>query len=123
MFSVLTVNFFRANKMKKLTAILTVLFVLISAAALALDIDQAKTQGLVGEKPDGYLGVVVKNAAAEELVDRINVERKLIYMQLAKKNNLALEQVQGLAAEKAYSKTLPGNYLLKSGAWVKQVSP
>lgn len=109
--------------MKKLTAISIAFLVVISAAALALDIDQAKTQGLVGEKPDGYLGVVVKNTAAEQLADRINAERKIIYMQLAKKNNLTLEQVQSLAAEKSYSKTLPGNYLLQNGVWVKQTAP
>lgn len=111
--------------MKTLSSILVVCCFLIGTPALALDLDldQAKAQGLVGEKSDGYLGLVVKRADTEKLVNEINAKRKSIYIELAKKNNITLEQVQSLAAEKSFSKTQPGHYLLINDVWVKQVAP
>ena len=50
----------------------------------------------------------------------MNEKRKQKYQQLAKKNGITLEQVEALAAKKAYNKTQSGHYIQVSGRWVKK---
>lgn len=106
--------------MKKLKIILVGCMLMFSANVFADKLGDAKSQGLVGEKTDGYLGVVVDSPATKALVNEINTKRKTKYLQLAKKNNITLQQVQSLASKKTYSKTLSGHYIWKSGKWVKK---
>jgi uncharacterized protein YdbL (DUF1318 family) len=97
---------------------------LFSSVVFAIDLDEAKQKGLVGEKNNGYLGLVViqKNVQNEtqRLVDDINVKRKAVYIKLAEKNGISLQQVEKLAAAKAYEKTISGHYLWVSGQWAKK---
>ena len=76
---------------------------LVSVAAWALDLDQAKSQGLVGEQLNGYLGVVVSPAPADvrALVRDINAKRQQAYQRIATDNGISLEQVAVLAGKKA----------------------
>ena len=104
--------------MKKL--VLLTAFLMTSLSVFAGKLDDAKASGLIGEKPDGYLGVVVSSPATQKLVTDINAKRKAKYLELAKKNKISLQQVQSLAAEKTFSKTLSGHYLFKNGKWVKK---
>jgi len=75
----------------------------LSPMALADALQDAKQSGAVGEQRDGYLGAVASSASAEvrALVARVNQERKARYEEIAKKNNLSLQQVQALAFEQA----------------------
>ncbi len=109
-----------ANKLiKKITLALIVSAMAFSAWAISLS--EAKQQGLVGEMPNGYLGVIVDNAETKSLVARVNAKRKSIYMNLARKNKITLQQVAILAGKKALAKTKPGNYIKNaSGQWVKK---
>ena len=50
-----------------------------AGAAFALDLDSAKSQGLVGEQPNGYLGVVKATSEAVELVSDVNEKRREAY--------------------------------------------
>ena len=43
-----------------------------------------------------------------------------MYVKLAAKNGITLQQVEKLAAEKTYKKTSTGNYLWMSGKWAKK---
>jgi uncharacterized protein len=53
----------------------------------------ARSGGLVGEKPDGYLGFVTPpSAAIKALVDDINIKRKAVYTQEALANNSTVEE-------------------------------
>ncbi len=107
------------NLIKKLTAVLLVATVAFSAWAISLD--DAKHQGLIGEMQNGYLGVVVDSAEAHSIVDSINEKRKNIYLNLARKNNITVEQVTVLAGVKAIEKTQPGHFIKNSdGQWVKK---
>jgi uncharacterized protein len=99
---------------------LIVISLFFSSLTFALDLDDAKQQGLVGEKDNGYLGLVVPQIDAQQLVTEVNEKRREIYVGLAEKNNISLTQVEKLAAQKAYSKTLAGNYLWVDGAWQKK---
>lgn len=88
--------------------------------AFALELDDAKQNGLVGEQENGYLGAVVDRADVMALIGEINVKRKAKYIELANKNNITLEQVEKLAAKKAFEKTSSGHYLKHDGEWVKK---
>ncbi|AGH46445.1 YdbL family protein [Paraglaciecola psychrophila] len=99
-----------------------------SSVVFAIDLDEAKDNGLVGEKDNGYLGLVViqtntqNNTPSETqlLIDDINAKRKAVYIELAVKNGITLQQVEKLAAAKAYEKTSSGHYLWMNGQWTKK---
>ncbi len=105
--------------MKKISLALVASSLAFSVWATSLE--QAKKQGLVGELPNGYLGAVVSNSDVNSLVDKVNKRRKDIYLKLARKNNLTMEQVTKLAGEKALAKTQPGHLIKNAaGKWVKK---
>lgn len=100
---------------------LLVMALVFSVQALALDLDTAKHQGLVGEQPNGYLGVVKPTPAAVELVSETNKKRRRAYERIAGENGITVEQVERLAGQKAVQKTLGGNYIkAPSGQWVRK---
>jgi len=112
-------NNFTNRFIKKLTCALLVSTMAFSAWAISLD--DAKKQGLVGEMPNGYLGVVVDSAETKNLVASVNTKRKSIYMNLARKNKITMQQVTALAGEKAFAKTQSGHFIKNaSGQWVKK---
>jgi uncharacterized protein YdbL (DUF1318 family) len=104
---------------KKLTCALLVSTMAFSAWAISLG--DAKQQGLVGEMPNGYLGVVVESTEVKALVATVNNKRKSIYINLARKNKITMQQVTTLAGEKAFAKTQPGHFIKNAeGQWVKK---
>jgi len=112
-------NSLTSKIVKKLT--LTLLISTMAFSAWALSLGDAKQQGLVGEMQNGYLGVVVNNAEAKALVDSVNAKRKSIYINLARKNKITMQQVTALAGKKALEKTQSGHYIQNSsGQWVKK---
>ena len=103
--------------------LLCLAIVALPVSANALSLDQAKAQGLVGERQNGYLGVVSKPAKPEvkALVADINGKRKAKYQAIASKNGTALNAVEALAGKKAISKTSSGHYIqLSGGQWQKK---
>lgn len=107
------------NFLKKLSG--TLLISTIAFSSWAISLSDAKQQGLVGEMANGYLGMVVDNAEAKSLVESVNAKRKSIYMDLARKNKITMQQVSALAGEKAFAKTQSGHYIKNSaGQWVKK---
>jgi uncharacterized protein YdbL (DUF1318 family) len=91
----------------------------IAFSAWAVTLDQAKQQGLVGEMSNGYLGVVVASPEVSELVEMVNKKRKDIYLNLARKNKITMQQVTKLAGEKSMAKTQSGHLIQNAdGHWV-----
>lgn len=90
-----------------------VVLMALSAAAFGADLDQAKAAGLVGERADGYLGLVVTNAAndVKAMVEEINAKRKAQYARIAAQNGIDVSEVEVLAGRKTIEKT-------PSGGWV-----
>ena len=110
---------FTNNIIKKLTCVLLASTMAFSAWAISLD--DAKQQGLIGEMPNGYLGLVVNNAEAKSLVASVNEKRKNIYLNLARKNKITMQQVTVLAGQKTLAKTQSGHYIQNAaGQWVKK---
>ncbi|GAA5114613.1 YdbL family protein [Alloalcanivorax gelatiniphagus] len=107
--------------MTKLRYLLLAAALLFSGTVFALDLNQAKSQGLVGEQPNGYLGVVKATPEAVELVSDINDKRRAAYERIAKQNGITLEQVANLAGQKAIEKTPGGEYVkTPTGQWVEK---
>jgi uncharacterized protein YdbL (DUF1318 family) len=94
-----------------------------SAPTWAIGLQDAKAQGLLGEQPNGYLGLVKAGASAEvtTLMNHINAQRKQEYQSIAQRNHTELSVVEALAGKKAIERTPPGQYVrLPSGQWVKK---
>jgi hypothetical protein len=87
----------------------------------ALTLEEAKAKGLVGEKVNGYLGLVMPgNAEAQALVREINQKRRQAYEDIARRDGANLSAVEALAGEKAIEKTKPGNFIEGPGGWMKK---
>jgi uncharacterized protein YdbL (DUF1318 family) len=106
--------------MKKL--LITLALFLLASLAFAADLDQVKKDGLVGERADGFLGMVQTSAPADvvRLVADVNDKRRAEYQRIAASNNLTFAQVQALAGKKAIEKTLSGNWILLNGGWERK---
>jgi uncharacterized protein YdbL (DUF1318 family) len=93
------------------------------AAYAAEDLEEARRQGYVGERPDGYIGLVDPQAPAwaKQLVDKINAERRTRYQDLAASNGTSVEAVQVVAAQKIIEKLPRGAYDMDSGGvWMQK---
>lgn len=94
---------------------------LAGAPARADALDDARAAGMVGERPDGYTGIVDPAAPADirKLVDDINRQRRAAYQQIATEKGVPAEQIGALTAEKIFSEILqPGMYYMDAtGAW------
>lgn len=91
------------------------------ALAFALSLDEAKSKGFVGERPDGYLGVVQDGPGVTDLVRSINNQRRDAYQKTASGNGTSLSAVEALAAQKAYEMTKPGHFVQgANGSWMKK---
>ena len=92
-----------------------------AAPAFPMSVEEAKTKGLVGEKPNGYLGVV--NAGSQEaqsLSNEVNQKRREAYQDIAVRNKTQLEAVETLAGEKAIQNTKPGHFVEGPGGWTRK---
>lgn len=102
--------------------VLSVLFFL-TPISVAITLQEAKQQGLVGEQNDGYLGMVVDddNTEVRNLIQKVNDARRERYQQISQKNNIDLEQVQRLAFEQAAEATVNGFYIQnEQGRWTQK---
>jgi uncharacterized protein YdbL (DUF1318 family) len=107
--------------MKKFITLFTTCLLLIAQPAHAIDLQAAKTQGLVGETPAGYLEAV--NSPSPEiksLVQSVNDKRKTAYQEIAARNNTSLQVVEELAGKKAIEKSETGSYIKLGGFWQKK---
>ena len=114
--------------MFKFTRILSALAVaivvgLVSISAYAVTFQQAKSQGLVGELPNGYIAAVQPNPSPEvqRLVSDVNLKRREVYRQKATANNWSLDQVEAVAGKTQVEGAKSGEYVKTSlnGPWTK----
>lgn len=106
---------------KKLTTMLTFCLMLITQSAYAIDLQTAKSQGLVGEVSSGYLEAVeTPTAEIKVLLTEINGKRKAKYQEIATRNNISLKDVEQLAGKKAIEKSKPGSFIKSGSSWQKK---
>ena len=99
------------------------LFAAGAPSARADELDSAKAAGQVGERPDGYLGVVATGAppAVTQLVTDLNARRKAKYAEIAKQNGTAVDAVAALMGQKLIERTPPGQFAMGAdGRWIRK---
>ncbi len=103
--------------LSKFTLGLITVLLSASIAFAAMTLGSAKKQGLIGERPDGLLGIVVPSPAADvaALVDSVNAERIEKYKAIAAKNGTAVDQVRALAGKKLIQSAEPGEFVMNAG--------
>ena len=110
------------NKISTFFAAL-VLLLSFSANSFALSMDQAKSQGLIGENSSGYLASVKANpsAAVTAVINSINAKRKAAYVKTAASANVSIDVVEKRVAQRLSSKAAKGAYLRNAaGVWYKK---
>ena len=87
-------------------------------------VNQAKSQGLIGETVSGYLAPVdgaTVSQGVRNAMNEINIGRKSVYTRLAREQNLSVEVVAALTGEKQIAKAPAGRKVLdRSGKWRKK---
>ena len=105
--------------LRRLGAI-ALLAVSLSFGLTAGPLDDAKAAGLVGERIDGYLGVVDSGAPTDvkQLVEQINAERQAKYAEIAKQQGAPAQAVAQIAGEKLIERAGSGEYVMGAdGQW------
>lgn len=88
--------------------------------------EAARADGSIGEKPDGYLGIVGGgDGQLQRLVSDINLKRKQVYTERASAEGSTVEQFAFTAGCNTISRTKPGEkYQAPDGSWkTRDASP
>lgn len=99
------------------------LAVLIGAGGAALAqtpaVDQARAQGVVGERFDGYMGLAGPvSGALRSQVAAINIKRRSLYSRLAAEKGVSPSDVGLTAGCQLLARVAAGQaYLLSDGQW------
>ena len=109
----------------RFSALILAFCLALPAMAMSLDeaknaLESAKSQGLVGETPTGYLAAVNSGAKAQEIVSAINDARREAYKKIAEKHGIAVTKVETVAGQKAVEKTPSGQYIQVDEHWIKK---
>ncbi|EAA7672144.1 YdbL family protein [Salmonella enterica] len=94
---------------------------LLTPSVWALTLDEARTQGRVGETLNGYLVALKNDAETQKLVLDINHARRASYQQLADSNHLPVDEVAKMAGQKLVERARPGEYVQGiNGKWMRK---
>ncbi len=108
------------SKIMRSFAIITSIAI-FSAPAFALDLQSARSSGILGEKNDGYVAVLKPSAEANALAASVNAGRKAEYARISKENGQSLDVVGKVAAEAILNKISAGAaYQGADGSWKKK---
>lgn len=111
--------------MLKLIGAIALSAALLSApvAVMAGPLDDAKAAGLVGERIDGFLGVVPGSAPGDvqALVEEVNAKRRKKYEEVAGQRGVPTEAVAAIAGEKLVKRADSGEYVAGAdGRWTRK---
>lgn len=93
------------------------------SALWAGPLDEPKAAGLIGERPDGFLGLVTSTAPADvkALVDKTNAQRRIEYDKLAAQLGTPVDAVEVRAGKQLIAKQPAGYYVMNAdGSWVRK---
>jgi uncharacterized protein YdbL (DUF1318 family) len=117
------------NRVSKMIAVAGLAAAVLATPAMAQRdpaYEAARASGQVGEKMDGYLGVVgAASSDLQRLVSDINIKRRALYSQRAQaaKPAVTLEEYALTAGCIAIARTQPGEkYQAPDGSWQTRTS-
>lgn len=105
--------------------VFSVSFSSFTAPALAASpaIESAKAQCVIGERKDGYLGVVSGKSASTVVLREmrsVNQQRRAAYERLAERNGVTIDVAAALTAERLINAAKSGECVQNAaGEWVK----
>lgn len=90
-----------------------------AAVAQAGDWKAARAAGLIGEQPDGYLGIVgTPTPELRAMVNDVNIQRKSVYTRQSAANDTTVEAFALTAGCNLILNTPPGSkYQAPDGSW------
>jgi len=106
-----------------LPTIAALLLISFSTFSSAINMDQAKAQGLIGETSNGYLASVTSgpSAAVASLIQSINAQRKAAFTSKAAKAGVSVDVMAKRVAQRLFQKAAKGAYLKSAaGKWYKK---
>ncbi|ECA5119365.1 DUF1318 domain-containing protein [Salmonella enterica subsp. enterica serovar Bareilly] len=107
--------------MKKYLILWVLTLSLLTPSVWALTLDEARTQGRVGETLNGYLVALKNDAETQKLVLDINHARRASYQQLADSNHLPVDEVAKMAGQKLVERARRGEYVQGiNGKWMRK---
>ncbi|ESE84776.1 YdbL family protein [Salmonella enterica] len=107
--------------MKKTLMLWVLTLSLLTPSVWALTLNEARTQGRVGETLNGYLVALKNDADTQKLVLDINRARRASYQQLADSNHLPVDEVAKMAGQKLVERARPGEYVQGiNGKWIRK---
>lgn len=107
--------------MKKYLILWVLTLSLLTPSVWALTLDEARTQGRVGETLNGYLVALKNDAETQKLVLDINHARRASYQQLADSHHLPVDEVAKMAGQKLVERARPGEYVQGiNGKWMRK---
>jgi uncharacterized protein YdbL (DUF1318 family) len=95
--------------MKKHGMIAAIFTVMLALPSFALDLHSARSGGLVGETPEGYVTALKPSAEVNALVADVNAKRKAEYERISKENGQPVDVVGKLAAPQIAKSMAAGN--------------
>lgn len=118
------------KSVRNLSVVAAVAAVAVSAAifsnagAASPLIENAKSNCIVGEQSDGYLGIVDQATASEEIkreVRSINQQRKSAFASLASRNGVTIEDTAALTGKQLVENADSGQCVrMPDGSWARQ---
>jgi uncharacterized protein YdbL (DUF1318 family) len=104
-----------------LVAVILISGLMVAGPASATTLDEYKAAGQVGERPDGYIGVVSGGADVSQFVVSINAKRRDKYQEIATNRDTTVEAVEVIAGAKLIERSASGHYIMTSaGNWVRK---
>lgn len=110
------------NMVAKILGFALMTVVAIPLAFAQISVENAKQQGLVGERQDGLLGIVANPTPdLRQMVETVNAERLERYERISQRRGTPLNQVQAVAGKKLIDSAAPGEYIQGAGGgWQKK---
>ncbi|MEZ5891821.1 MAG: YdbL family protein [Parvularculaceae bacterium] len=109
-------------KLSTIAILLAAAAALTPASAASARIENAKNSCIVGEQADGYLGFVPGASADAELrreVRDINQQRKAVYVDIAERSGVTVEDAAARTASKLIGQATAGQCVRDAkGDWV-----
>lgn len=94
---------------------------LFAFPAFALDLQQARASGAVGEQADGYIAALSHSPEVAALVSDVNAKRRQEYARIAKEKGQPVDVVAKLAAQQVIGSLGAGaSYQGADGSWKKR---
>ena len=104
--------------MKKLFAVMSVMITMAAAPVSALELQEARAQGAVGETQAGYVAKITGGEDVATLVADVNLKRRAEYERISAENRQSVDVVAKIAASKIIAGLPQGaKYKDNKGKW------